>query len=189
MRIERCMKKKVHVFVLIFVVIPMIGFAQKQAVEFIHIDIHPFVAYGRYSIIQLQNPELYDKLYASGDMFGGIQLRTETNINIHVLVGYESAHPSLVGAASSPDFFVKTKYAGVGVEYEYIAHKKQLWYLGFSSLLLYTHKHLHIEKSKTFSHSYNLTILGWRYSFAKRASLFFEAGAGESGFIRGGICL
>ena len=183
------MKYILQVFVLAFVLMPVVGVSQIQSTEAMQMSIHPFAAYGRYSIIQLQNPELYDKLYASGDMFGGIQIRTGTRVQIHVLVGYEYANPSLVGAQSSPDFFVKTKYAGVGAEYMYVQQNKQAWYLGFSSLLLYTHKQLHIEKSKNFSHSYNLTLLGWRYSFAKRASVFFEAGAGESGFIRGGICL
>ena len=153
------------------------------------VTFHPFIGYGKYSITQLENPDLYESLNSKGDFFGGFYLRTESKITLSMSVGYEYSNPILKGSTMSDDNFIKTQYVGAGIQYSYLQHKNWELFSGVSSLLVKTQKELPIEKSTIFDTKFDFTIIGIQYNLFQHLSASIMIGAGESGFVRGVICL
>ena len=183
--------KAIRVIIILFYFSSIYCQVQAQEAEPIQplITFHPFIGYGKYSITQLENPDLYESLNSKGDFFGGFYLRTQSKISLSMSVGYEYANPILKGSTMSNDNFIKTQYVGAGIQYSYLQHKNWELFSGISSLLVKTQKELPIEKSTIFDTKFDFTIIGLQYNLFKHLSASIMIGAGESGFVRGSVCL
>jgi hypothetical protein len=184
------MKKQIILILLSLISISIQAQTEQKKIEMPEKpSMHLFAAYGKYSITQLQNPELYENLNSTGDFFGGILLDLPNKIDVGMLVGFENTNPTLKGATNSKNYFANTSYAGVSLQYSYYQTNRIEMYAGIASLLVKTQKNLPTEEGITFSTALDFTILGIQYTISKRFACFLSVGAGEAGFVRAGLRL